>query len=182
MSRGNTWTNADGLVVGFGIHSEDNNVPAVVGGSGAVKTMVVELPDASALEATASVTVASIPPQSAIIPRGSRILEASFQVTTAFAGATANLDIGTHSAAAVDDDPNGIDAAVDVLVIDAIGAVVACDGALVAGVTSAGAASTSDVVVTFSYDTAAFTAGAGVLTLRYIEPQGSQGESFAAVE
>jgi hypothetical protein len=109
-------------------------------------------------------------------------LEASFQVKTAFAGATANLDIGTHSLAAVDDDPNGIDVAVDVLVLDAVGAVVACDGALVGGVTSCGAVSTSDVVVTFSYDTAAFTAGAGVLTVRYVEPQGTQGESFAAVE
>jgi hypothetical protein len=156
MSREATWTNSDGLVVGFGVHTIDNDVPAVTG-TGSVKTMVVEILDATTLEATSAVTTASIPPQAAVIPRGSRILEASFQVKTAFAGATANLDIGTHSLAAVDDDPNGIDVAVDVLVLDAVGAVVACDGALVGGVTSCGAVSTSDVVVTFSYDTAAFS-------------------------
>lgn len=183
MPRNATWTNSDGLVVGFGTHTVDNGVAAVVGGSGAVKTMVLELSDASALEATASVTTASIKPQSVLIPRGSRILEASFQVTTAFTtSASGALDIGTHSAAAADDDPNGIDEAIAVTALDAVGATVACDGALVAGVTSAGANSTSDVVVTFSYDTGAFDTGAGVLTLRYIEPQLGQSESFAAVE
>ena len=181
MPRGNTWDNQDGLEVGFGIHSEDNNVAAVTG-DGALKTMVLELPDATTLEVSASVTAASIPVQSAIIPRGSRILEASFQVITAFTGATANLDIGTHSVAAVEDDFDGIDSAIDVLVLDAVGATVVCDGPLVAGVVSAGANSTSDVVITFSYDTAVFTAGAGTLTVRYLEPRGSQGEAFAAVE
>jgi len=182
MSRNATWTNSDGLVVGFGTHSEDNNVPAVTG-TGSVKTLVVALPDATALEAVGSVTTASIPPQSVLIPRGSRILEASFQVTTAFTtSASGALDIGTHSAAAVDDDPNGIDAAIAVTALDAVGAVVACNGALVAGVTSCGAASTSDVVVTFAYSTGVFTAGAGVLTVRYVEPQLNQGDAFAAVE
>jgi len=182
MSRNATWTNSDGLVVGFGTHSEDNNVPAVTG-SGSVKTMVVELPDATALEAIGSVTVASIPPQSAVIPRGSRILEASFQVTTAFTtSASGALDIGTHSIAAVDDDIDGIDEDIAVTALDAVGAVVACDGSLVNGVTTCGAVSTSDVVPTFGYATGVFTAGAGVLTIRYLEPRGSQGESFAAVE
>ena len=75
-----------------------------------------------------------------------------------------------------------VDAAIAKTALDAIGASVGCDGALVGGVTTAGAASTSDVHVTFAYGTAAMTAGAGVLTLRYIEPQGTQGASFAAVE
>jgi len=182
MARNATWTNSDGLVVGFGTHTADNNVGAV-SAEGPIKTLVKELPDATALEATSAVTVASIAPQEVVIPRGSRILEASFQVITAFTtSASGALDIGTHSAAAVDDDPNGIDAAIAVTALDAVGAVVACNGALVGGVTSAGAVSTSDVVVTFSYDTGVFTAGSGILTVRYIEPQGSQGESFAAVE
>lgn len=182
MARNATWTNSDGLVVGFGTHTNDNDVAGVVG-SGAAKTMVVELKDATALEAVGSVTTASINPQSVMLPRGSRILEASFTVTTAFAtSASGTLEIGTHSAAAVDDDPNGIDDAVAVTALDAVGATVACNGALVGGVTTAGAASTSDVHVTFAYGTGVFTAGAGVLTLRYIEPQGTQGDSFAAVE
>ena len=183
MARNATWTNSDGLVVGFGTRTNDNDIAGVVGGSGAVKTMVVELKDATGLEAVGSVTTASINPQSVMLPRGSRILEASFTATVAFtSGGSGTLEIGTHSAAAVDDDPNGIDAAIAKTALDAIGASVGCDGALVGGVTTAGAASTSDVHVTFAYGTAAMTAGAGVLTLRYIEPQGTQGASFAAVE
>lgn len=181
MPRNDTHT-FDGLVVGYGTHTVDNNVAAVTG-DGAVKTMVVELPDATTLEAVASVTTASIPPQAAIIPRGSRILEASFQVTADFTtSASGALEIGTHSIAAVDDDIDGIDEDIAVTALDEIGAVVTCDGALVAGVTSCGAVSTSDVVLTFAYATGVFTAGAGVLTVRYLEPRGSQGESFAAVE
>lgn len=187
MSRENLWENSDGLAVGFGVHTVDNDVPAVVGGSGAVKTAVAYLKDATALEAVGSLTVASFPPQGIIIPRGSRILEASFQVTTAFTtSASGALNIGTNTGrvdgAYTADDENGIDAAIAVTALDAIGAVVACDGALVGGVTSCGAAATSDVQLCFGYTTGVFTAGAGVLTVRYIEPQLGQGETFAAVE
>jgi len=173
------------LTVGFGTHSEDNGVAAVVGGSGPIKTLVVKLEDATAIEVVGSITVASFKPQDAIIPRGSYILEASFQVTTAFTTSDSGaFNIGTNlgSGAFTDDDENGIDAAVAVTALDAIGAVVACDGALVGGVTSCGANSTSDVRIVFGSSTGVFTAGAGVLTVRYQEPQLSQGSAFAAVE
>jgi hypothetical protein len=181
MSRGNTWTNKDGLVVGFGTHTEDNNVPAVAG-TGSLRTYTVELPDATALEATASITSASIPPQSVVIPHGSFIRSAVFQVTTPFAGATANLDIGLWSNAAtpVLDDIDGIDAAIDVLVIDAIGDVVQCDGALVGGVVPVGKTNDADNVVVFGYETAVFTAGAGILTLEVVIPAGSTGGTILA--
>jgi len=187
MARSSTWTNSDGLVVGFGTRTLDNDVAAVVGGSGAVKTAIVELSDATALEAVGSLTAASFPPQSITIPRGSRILEATFQVKTAFTTAASGaLNIGTNSGrvdgAYTADDENGIDAAIAVTALDAVGAVVACDGALVAGVTSCGANSTTDVQLCFGYTTGVFTAGAGILTVRYIEPAGSLGDSFAAVE
>ena len=187
MSRNVLWENQDGLAVGFGTHSEDNDVSAVVGGSGPIKTAVYALPDATALEVVGSLTIASFKPQDIRIPRGSRILEASFQVTAAFTtSASGALNIGTNSGrvdgAFTDDDENGIDAAIAATALDAIGAVVACDGALVGGVTSAGANSTTDVQLCFGYTTGVFTAGAGVLTVRYIEPQGLQGDPFAAVE
>lgn len=186
MSRGATWTNKDGLVVGFGTHSEDNGVAAVVGGSGPIKTLVVKLEDATAIEVVGSITAASFKPQDVIIPRGSYILEASFQVTAAFTTSDSGaLNIGTNKAvvgAFTDDDENGIDAAVAATALDAIGAVVACDGALVGGVTSCGANSTSDVKVMFGTSTGVFTAGAGILTVRYQEPQLDQGSAFAAVE
>ena len=176
MSRENLWSNPDGLRVGFGTHSVDNDVPAVTG-VGSTRFYTVELPDATALEATAAITSASIPPQSVTIPQGSYIKSANFQVTVPFAGATANLDIGLWSNAAtpVLDDIDGIDAAVDVLVIDAIGDVVICDGALVGGVLPTGKVNDAANVVVFGYETAVFTAGAGILTLEVVLPSGSTG-------
>jgi hypothetical protein len=184
MPRDSIWSNQDGLEVGFGTHTADNNVAAVVGGTGPIKTLVVELSDATSLEALASLTSASFNVQDARLPRGSRILEASFQVTTGFTtGDSADLEIGTNSV--VDftaDDESGIDEAVAVTALNAIGASVACNGALVNGVVSAGAASTSDVFISFSASTGAFTAGAGYLTVRYVEPQGNVPDPFLAVE
>jgi len=182
MSRNATWTNSDGLRVGFGTHTEDNNVLRVVEG-GTVKTYTIELPDATALEATASITSASIPPQSVLLPRGSSILEATFSVKTVFTtSASGALDIGLWSAAStpVLDDINGIDAAIAVTALDAIGDVVICDGAVVGGVVPVGATSNSDCAVVFGYVTGVFTAGAGVLTLRVLVPHGSQGRTLAA--
>jgi hypothetical protein len=182
MARDATWTNSDGLVVGFGTHSADNNVP-VVTGTGTLRTYQVELPDATALEATASITSASIPPQSVVIPHGSYIKSATFQVTEAFTtSASGNLDIGLWSKAAtpVLDDIDGIDAAIDILVLDAIGDVVVCDGALVGGVLPVGKVNDADNVVVFGYETGIFTAGAGILTMEVIVPFGSTGGTILA--
>lgn len=180
MSRGNTWTNSDGLVVGFGTHSEDNGVLSVADG-GTLKTYTIELSAAADLEDTDAITVASIPPQSALIPRGSSIRSATFSVTTVFTSAgAATLDIGTYSAAAVVDDANGIDVDIALTAIDAIGDVVICNGASVGGVVPVGSVSNSDVAVVFGFEAAAFTAGAGVLTLEVIVPHGAQGRTLAA--
>lgn len=179
MSRDNTHT-FDGLVVGYGTHTVDNDVGTVNDG-GTVKQYRIELSDATALEDTDAITVASIPPQSVLIPRGSVIKSANFSVTSVFtSGGAATLDIGFYSAAAVVDDANGIDADIALTAIDAIGDIVACDGAVVGGVVPVGATSNSDVVVVFGFEAAVFTAGAGVLTLEVIVPSGSQGRSLAA--
>ena len=181
MARNATWTNSDGLVVGFGTHTSDNNVMAVVEG-GTVKQYTIDLPDATAIEDTDAITVAgSIPPQSVTIPRGSYIKSASFVVTTAFtSGGAATLDIGTYSTAAVVDVANGIDVDIALSDINAIGEVVACNGTLVGGVLPVGGTSNSDVVVVFGDEAAVYTAGAGVLTLEVIVPHGGQGRTLAA--
>jgi hypothetical protein len=181
MPRDNTWTNSDGLIVGFGTHTEDNGVGAVTGLSGTQVTYTIELPDATLLEDTDAITVASIPPQSVAIPRGAILNRATFSVTTAFtSGGAATLDIGFYSAAAVVDDANGIDVDIALTAIDAIGDVVVCDGALVGGVIPLGATSNSDVFVVFGDEAAVYTAGAGVLTLEMTYPHGSQGRTLAA--
>lgn len=168
MPRGNTWTNSDGLVVGFGTHSVDNNVPAEDAGNGSVKVVKLVIKGTS-LEDT--VSVASLPPQAVKIKRGSRITRAFLQVVTAFtSGGSATLDIGTFAADATPDDADGIDAAIAVTAIDAVGDLVTCDGALVGGTVPAGATSNSDVIIAASYSTAAFTAGEAILTVEYVEP------------
>ena len=59
----------------------------------------------------------------------------------------------------------GIDVAIAVADINAIGEVVACNGSYVAGVTTVGSA---NAYVSLDYDTAAFTAGAAKLVIEYI--------------
>jgi hypothetical protein len=100
------------------------------------------------------------------------IHRATLQVVTAFdsAGDAGTLDIGTYSAAAVVDDADGIDVDIAQSAIDAVGEVVACNGALVAGIITVGATSDSDVYVVPAYQTAAFTAGRAVLTIEYSTP------------
>ena len=185
MSRANTWANSDGLVVGFGLRTDDSHVAAVTGESGTLRTYVIELPDATALEDTDAITVASLPPQSATIPRGSYIKKATLQVKTAFTSAgAATLDIGTYAAngdgsSSGDDDADGIDADIALTVIDAIGDVVVCNGASVAGVVPVGIVANTDVAVVFGFEAAVFTAGAATLTLEVLVPSGTMGRTLA---
>ncbi len=173
MPRERTWSNNDGLVVGFGTHTEDNRVPAVTAerGSG-LKTLKVFIVG-TALEDVGSVTAASFYPQSARLKRGARIRSAHFQVHEVFtSGGAATLTIGTYKAQTPGtvDDQDGIDATVAIAAINGIGEIVVCDGALVNGTIPVGATSDSDVEIVATRATAAFTAGTGTLTIEYEEP------------
>ena len=185
MSRNATHT-FDGLVVGYGTHSTDNDVMAVTGDSGTIRTYVIEMPDAELLEDTDIVTTASLPQQSVVIPRGSYITSAVFSVTVGFtSGGSATLDIGTYEAggdgsSTGDDVADGIDADIALSAMNEIGDVVTCNGVLVAGALPVGKVSDSDVIVVFGFEEAVFTAGAGVLTLVVVVPHGAQGVSLAA--
>ena len=179
MSRGSTWTNSDGLVVGFGTHSTDNDVSAVRGGT--EKTLEVEILLSSLSDAFAA---ANRKPQDVIIPRGSVVTEA--YLTTLVAAVSAGggtLDIGFFGTNGSADDPNGLVDAVTVAEMTSIGEVHVCDGAMVAtaGQTAVGVTATSDCVIAPSYDTAVFTAGKVRLTMKYIVPAGSTDGSIAAV-
>lgn len=171
MARGATWTNSDGLVVGFGTHSSDNTVSAVTEDS-AVKTLVVQITGTELVDTFAAT---NIKPQDATIKRGSVIRAATLLVTEAFtSGGAATLDIGTWSkgkATEVVDVAAGILSGAAITTIDAIGEVSRCGGTLVASTISCGATSDSDVVIAPSWGTAAFTAGKATLTIEYIEPR-----------
>ena len=172
MSRNATWTNSDGLIVGFGTHSADNDVAAGTAGAGSVKTMTIEL-DGSKIT-TQTATDATIPPQAAQIKRGSIILSATLTCTEAWTS-TGTLNIGTWGRGTLGtpavDDLDGIDATVDVdSVLAAVGDTVHCDGALVGGAVTVGETSNSDCVISFGWATSTMTDGKAQLTIRYIEP------------
>jgi hypothetical protein len=106
------------------------------------------------------------------IPGGVVIEKAELEVITAFAGATATLDIGLvdaddQEAAFSDLDDDGIDAAIAVTAIDAAGDTIACDGALI-GTTLA--AQTGGYLVSAEAGTATFTAGEARLRIYYFHP------------
>lgn len=180
MPRQSTWTNSDGLVVGYGTHSVDDVVAAVTSEKGPYKTMQMYI-KATDLVATASVVDGTQPPQAVLIKRGAAIKSAKLSVVVPFAtSASGTLTIGTfaYNDASTVDDVDGIDATIAVTAIDAIGDVVICDGALVNGVVPLGATSNSDVVILPSYGTGVFTAGEAILTVEYSEPD--YGKSLAA--
>lgn len=150
------WSNDDGLEVRFGL---DRTTEQPSGNTSAEeKVFVWKLGDASALGDTDTAAVAG---DEAYIPSGAIIKDAYFVVDTQFAGATAVLDLGLKQAAGTNIDDDGIDAAVAVGTLTA-NAVVACDGALV------GTRLANDSYIMATYDTAAFTAGAGKLVVKYV--------------
>ena len=154
-----SYNNADGLLV------LTDSAQGAVNNTGSAeygpKFLVINIP------AAASIGSATVAPAAndAFIPAGAYITKASLIVTTAFVGATAALNIGLQTAAGSAIAAQGIDAAIAVADINAIGEVVACNGSYVAGVTTVGSA---NAYVSLDYDTAAFTAGAAKLVIEYI--------------
>ena len=178
MARDLLWTNSDGLVVGFGTHSVDNEVAAVAN-AGAKTRVSAEITLADLVDTFAA---ANRKPQEIRIPRGSLITQAYVVVKTlAASGGAATLDLGLWGVNDVVDDADGIVADITVAEMDTAGEVHICDGALVAspgntaaaGVVTVGATSNSDVVFAPSFETAAFTAGVVLLVVEYIAPFGS---------
>lgn len=157
---GNYESNSDGLVQHYGPLSVANNArgPESKGAYKEVKLTIVgtELSDAASTGQLVNC---------AVIPSGAHIVSGELYVTTAFAGATAVLDIGVYNAsslAAVDDD--GIDAAIAVGSLTD-NAQISSNGALIDTTLA------QNSVIAASYDTAAFTAGVATLVVTYFVPE-----------
>lgn len=153
------WNNDDGLEVRFGI---DRATAAPTGATSAEeKVHVFEIADATALGDTDTAAVSG---DAAFIPAGAIVKDAYLVVDTAFTSAflAAVLDLGLKQADGTNIDDDGIDAAIALSAIDADGDVIACDGALV------GTRLANDSYVMATYDTAAFTAGAAKLVVKYV--------------
>ena len=150
-----SYTNADGLRVltdGAAGTPAENGLAAVF----AKKTMLVNIDLTKGDQALNE-------GQDAAIPAGSFITSATMVVKTAAAGGT-NVTVGLINAAGADIDADGIDAAVATAALAANKAVV-CDGDLVGGTATIGAADGYiDIDVTGTY-----TAGEILLVIEYIE-------------
>lgn len=164
MARANTWTNSDGLVVGFGARDSKNDAGATVRTEGNVEvfSMILDYDNLPAAAGTAP-SSKSIP-----IPANSYIHSATLRVLDAFtsAGAT-TLDIGFVDEDGTAIDQDGIDAAIAKTVIDAEGDTVQCDGDLVNGLVTVG---TDDAYISTNVGTGPYTAGQAELTIEYSKP------------
>lgn len=158
-NRNAKWTNQDGLYVGFGTRKTEVNTSGLHSPKGAVQTLTVKIHGPSLSDAVAAADLEN----AAVIPANALIVGAKLFVTTAFAGASAVLDIGTYKAAdnTVEDD-DGIDAAIaTATLVDNF--VATCDGADIGTVVTG-----EGYKIAASYDTAAFTAGEATLVVEYI--------------
>lgn len=176
----------DGLVVGYGRHTSDNNTPAVVA-SGGGKVVVKVGFDFNDVPDTASGVNGIATPQAHIIPRGSVIVRATLQVVTAWvSGSSGIMDIGLWSrglATEVVDDADGLWDGGTVAELTSVGEINVLDAAMLPladGTANAvGATSNSDVILTVEWETGVFTAGEALLVVEYYAPFGIAGRTLA---
>ena len=159
------WTNKDGLVVWFGTELGATQVSGVT--SATPKSLVYKLEDATALGDT---DTAAAEADAAFIPAGSIITKAYFYVTTVFtSGGAATLDLGLKQADGTNISADGIDADIALTALDALGDTILCNGAYIADGDLTALRLTANAYPMATYETAAFTAGAGTLIIEYIE-------------
>lgn len=155
LNRGSTWTNSDGLVVGFGVNKvvKEGGEVKTFGGAKTAK-VVFSYKDMSGI---------NVP-----VPAGSRVLDVRIKVEDAFAGGT-SLKVGDGS-----DDDGFITATAAATANLTAGAVINVDGVYTYDDTADGdttaaelkkyaAADTVDVTVTGT-----FTAGKATLEVTYL--------------
>ena len=193
MSRRATWTNPDGLVVGFGTHTQDNEVAAVYQGSNGVVTLVQEVDLVSFATTATSITYPNASGQEHVIPRGSVIQPQSFMQTLVVAtGASADADIGGYSRGLTTEVVDNFDGFQDQILLAElaiVGDVYSFDGDYIndphAGDAGSGVAvgsiSDSDIVVVYSF-ASAYTGGRIRTVINYVPPTGSAGDTLAAAD
>ena len=152
MTRKSTWTNADGLVVGFGPNIAERNVAGVFDTAGVVKEARLAITN---LSSGAKVTV----------PAGSAVVGVLVKVGAAWVGGT-KVEVGDAT------DPDGfITAAQGATAELTVGKTIVAAGAYAVGdaATNAGLgkvyAAATDLTVTI---TGTFTAGSADVIVRYI--------------
>ena len=157
-----SYTNADGLRV---LTNADQGAVKTQGTAvtGITQVLVVDL---TLTSLGTTFTSTNIDLNNPFIPAGSLITRAGLVMTTAAtSGGSATLTIGTYNAAGSAIVAAGIDSAVALTAIDAIGETVRCDGT---HTTTAGYIA-ENAYIGAIYGTAAFTAGVGKLYIEYVK-------------
>lgn len=157
-----SYTNADGLRV---LTNADQGAVKTQGTAvtGMTQVLVVDL---TLTSLGTTFTSTNIDLNNPFIPAGSLIKRADLVMTTAAtSGGSATLTIGTYNAAGSAIVAAGIDSAVALTAIDAIGETVRCDGT---HTTTAGYIA-ENAYIGAVYATAAFTAGVGKLYIEYVK-------------
>lgn len=163
----------DGVMVGYGPHTDDTGMATKVSTAGARQHLVVDITGAM-LNAAGTVTGPATTQvwytHGATIPADSLLESATLFVTTAFVGGSATLDIGIWQSrksagtpgTVVDED--GIDVAIGGTAFAELedNDVIACNGALIGTVLA------YDSAVGFDIDAATITAGKATLVITYI--------------
>lgn len=161
-----TWVNESGLPIRFGTDLAADGKGGQYRWHGPFAEYEFDI-NAGELEAFGTVTFLG---RTVRIPDGMLLTEATFEVSEAFAGAGATLTFGFHNADGTAYDADGIDAAIALTAIDAVGDTITCDGALVNALLQNPTKKYSYVTATVG--TANFTAGKGKLRLKLFVPHG----------
>lgn len=157
-----SYTNADGLRV---LTNDDQGAVKVQGVSGTAMSQVLVM-DITFTALGTTFTSTNIDLNNPYIPAGSLIKRADLVMTTAATSSgSATLTIGTYNAAGTAIVAAGIDSAVALTAIDAVGETVRCDGT---HTTTAGYIA-ENAYIGAIYGTAAFTAGVGKLYIEYVK-------------
>ena len=156
-----SYTNADGLRV---LTNADQGAVKTQGTAvtGMTQVLVVDL---TLTSLGTTFTSTNIDLNNPYIPAGSLILRANLVMTSAATGASSTLTIGTYNAAGTAIVAAGIDSAIALTAIDAIGETVRCDGT---HLTTAGYIA-ENAYIGAIYGTAVFTAGVGKLYIEYVK-------------
>lgn len=166
----------DGLTRGFGPRTTDDNVPADVSTSGAVRQLVIELEDLTVLPLNTAASAAGAAVNSATLPANSSVQSVTvITKTAATSSGAADLLLGVYtkhatSGALVAVDEDGLAAAGDSALADfsVAGETIVLGkaaGAALIGKTTVGAA---PVIVAPAYATAAYTGGALQVIIEYV--------------
>lgn len=179
MPKNSVWYNSDGLVVGFGRRTTDTVTPATISDRAAERIITFKIPDLTALGTAATGGSGIYAPQvwagAAQIPANATVQEV--RITTdvaATSGGAADLLLGAYTISsstgnlvAVDDD--GFCAAADNALADfsVVGETLVLGKGSNAALIGKATVGSAAVVIAPIYVTAAFTAGALTVTVKY---------------